>query len=85
MSRFKVTIDALALKGFAPEERKALVNGLQRELSRVLADPTARDAWEQSRRVPVLRLGRMPFEPGKAGGQALGRGMARAAGRRLKP
>ncbi len=85
MSRIRVTIDEIGLKGFAPAERKALVEGLQGELARVLADPTTRSASARSFRKPALRLGQMAFEPGSSGGRKLGQGMARAMSKRLKP
>ena len=85
MSRIRVTIDRLVLKGFEAGERKALVEGLQGELSRVLADPAARAEWTRSQRRPVLRLGRMPIEPGPSGGRKFGGTVARAIGKGLKP
>jgi hypothetical protein len=85
MSVIHVTIDQLALKGFEPADRKALVEGLRTELSRVLSDPAMRAEWARSRRTPVLRLGRMPFEPGPAGGRKLGGSVARGIGKGLKP
>jgi len=85
MSRIRVTIDRLVLTGIEPGSRNALVEGLRSELSRVLSDPAARGEWARSRRTPVLRLGKMPLEPGPSGGRAFGSGMARAIGRGLKP
>jgi hypothetical protein len=85
MSQVRVTIDRLVLKGLEPTERKALVEGLQRELSQVLSDPATRAEWARSHRTPVLRLGRLPLEPGTSGGRKFGKQMARALGRGLKP
>jgi hypothetical protein len=85
MSRITLNIDRLVLKGFEPGDRNALVQGLQAELSRVLADPVTRAEWARSHRTPVLRLGRMPIEPGPAGGRKFGAGLARAIGKGLKP
>ncbi|HEX4004733.1 MAG TPA: hypothetical protein VHX60_01030 [Acidobacteriaceae bacterium] len=85
MSRIHVTIDRVALAGFEPTERAALVEGLKTELSRILADPTTRAAWARSRRTPVLRLGRMPLTRGTSGGRSFGNGVARAIGKRLNP
>jgi hypothetical protein len=85
MSRVRVTIDQLVLKGLEPVERKALVEGLQRELSQVLSDPVARAEWARPHRTPVLRLGQLPLESGASGGRKFGKQMARAIGRRLKP
>ncbi len=85
MSRVRVTIDRLVLKGLEPADRKALVEGLQTELSHVLSDPAARAGWARSHRTPVLKLGRMPLEAGTAGGRKFGKQVARAVGRGLKP
>jgi hypothetical protein len=85
MSRIKVTIDQLALKGFAPADRKAIVQGLETELSRILADPAKRSEWARSHRTPVLQLGRMPFEAGPSGSRKFGGGLARAIGKGLTP
>jgi hypothetical protein len=85
MSRTRVTIDRLVLRGFDPGDRKALVEGLQSEVSRVLADPATRAEWARPHRTPVLRLGRLPLEFGHSGARNLGRGVARAIVRGLKP
>ena len=85
MSRIRVTIDRLALAGFAPAERAALVEGLKSELARLLSDPTSRAEWARSHRTPALRLGRMPFESGPSGGRKFGGAVARAIGKGLKP
>jgi hypothetical protein len=85
MSRITLTIDRLVLTGFDPAERGALVEGLQGELSRVLADPATRADWARSRRTPVLRLGPMPLQGDRAGGRKFGQGVARAVGKGLKP
>jgi hypothetical protein len=85
MSRIKVTIDGLVLRGIELWGRKPLVEALQGELSRVLADPATRAEWARSHRTPVLRLGGLPLDPGPAGGRKFGRDMARAIGRGLKP
>ena len=79
-----VRIDQLVLKGFEPADRNALVEGLQAELSRVLADPVARAEWARSHRRPVLRLGRMPLEAGPAAARKFGGGLARAIAKSLK-
>lgn len=85
MSRVRVTIDRLVLKGLEAADRKALVEGLQAELSQVLSGPAARAEWAHSHRTPVLKLGRMPLEAGTAGGRKFGKQVARAMGKGLKP
>ena len=80
MSTIHVNIDRLVLRGIDPANRPALVAGLRTELSRILADPATRAAWPQyqTRRTPVLRLGKMRLAPGTAGARTLGTGIARA-------
>lgn len=85
MTRIHLTIDELTLKGIEPADRKALLEELHTELSRLLADPTSRSAWARSHRTPVLKLGRVPFEPGPAGGRKLGKQLAAAVHKGLKP
>jgi hypothetical protein len=85
MSRVRVTIDQVVLRGLEPAERKALLAGLQGELSRVLSDTAARAEWAKSHRTPVLKLGRIPIEPGPAGGRKFGGRLARAIGKGLRP
>lgn len=85
MSRVRVTIDQLALKGLEPADRKALIEGLQAELARTLLDRSTRAEWARPHRTPVMKLAAMPFEPGPSGGRKLGVDVARAIGRGLKP
>jgi hypothetical protein len=84
MSQIKLSIDKIVLNGFAPGTDKSVVEGLQRELRRVLADPAAREAWAHSHRTPVLKLGSVPLENGPAGGRKFGAGIVRAIGKGLK-
>jgi hypothetical protein len=85
MSRVSVTIDQLVLKGLEPAERKALIEGLQAELSGLLSDRATRAEWARPHRTPVMKLGAVPFEPGAAGGRKLGMSVARAIRKGLKP
>jgi hypothetical protein len=85
MSRINLTIDRVVLRGFEPGDRKALLEGLQTELSRVLADPAGRGSLAQSRRTPVLKLGSVPVSPGPSGGRTLGARIGGAIGKGLKP
>ena len=85
VSRIRVTIDELVLKGIAAGDRNALVDGLRSELARVLSDPAARAEWAGTHRTPLLRLGQLPLESGPSGGRKFGKSMARAIGRGLKP
>lgn len=81
MSRLNLTIDRVVLRGFDAAERQPLVDGLKAELARILADPSTRSALTQSRRTPVLRLGKMQVTRGPAGVRKLGGGVARAIAR----
>lgn len=85
VSRIHLTIDRIVMQGFETADRAALVDALQTELRRVLADPAARAAWARSHRTPVLKLGRMPFSPGPSGGRNFGTRMGGAIGKGLKP
>jgi hypothetical protein len=85
MSRIHVNIERLVLGGFGPAEAKTLTDELQSHLRQVLLDRHTRDQWALSHRTPVLKLGRMPLETGSAGAGKLGRQLARAIGRGLKP
>lgn len=82
MSRIRLTIDRVALQGFDPADRKALIAGLRSELERALADPKSRAAF-RSHRTPVLRLGKLSFQPGPAGSRALGSQIGSQIGSRI--
>jgi hypothetical protein len=84
MSRVRVTIDKLVLKGFEPDQRQGLAEALQEELSRTLADPAMRAIWTRSQHMPVMRLGGMRLDPGRPGSRKLGAGIARAIGQGLQ-
>jgi ATPase family associated with various cellular activities (AAA) len=84
VSRVRVTIDRLVLKGLDPAQQRALVEGLQGELARVLGEPWARGDWTDPRYMPVLRFGRMQAKPGKSGGRTLGLGIGGGIARGLK-
>lgn len=86
MSDGRVTlhIDRLVLRGIDPLDQRALADGLKTELTRVLAEPALREAMTKSRRMPVLRMGRVAMQPGTAGARVLGSGVAKAIGKGLK-
>lgn len=85
MRRTRLTIDHLILKGIDAGAQKALVDGLQQELSRAMADSTAAGKWTQPGRTPAIRLGQMPIKAGPAGGREFGTRLGNAIGKRLKP
>lgn len=75
-----VTIDRLVLRGLDPIARASLVEGLRSELARILADPQTRALQSNNRslRIPVIRLGQVPLQPGTSGARHLGHTVARA-------
>jgi len=85
MSKIHVNIDRLVLPPMNVADRNALVRGLQAELRRRLSDPATRADWAKSHRTPMLRLGRMPMEPGPAGGAKFGTTLGQSIGKGLKP
>ena len=84
LSRILVNVERLVLRGFGPLEGRALKQALEAQLGEALGDPSLRGAWGQSRRVPVVRLGRVPLESGTAGARKFGRQVASAVARGLK-
>jgi hypothetical protein len=85
MSRVRVTIDQVALKGFEAGAGRSVVEALKAELSEMLADPEQQARWARSRHTPVLRVGRLPFQPGTSGSRRLGGAIARGIGKGLEP
>jgi hypothetical protein len=84
MSCIRLVIDRVALQGFDPAQRNALIEGLRSQLECTLADRQARAAWKSHRR-PVLRLGTLSLDQGPQGSRALGSQIARAVARSMKP
>lgn len=70
--KVRVNIDTVTLNGFSPSDRKAVLEGLQKEL--VAVD------WTHSRPTPVLRLGQIPFSDARK----LGGAIAKTIGKRVK-
>ena len=85
VSRIHLTIDRLVLKELNTADSKALTETLRAQLSQMLSDGKTRAEWARSHRTPVLKLGRMPLEAGSAGARNLGKQIARAVGKGLKP
>jgi len=84
MTRVIVHIGRLVLKGFRPEDRQAIGQGLQAELARVLAQPDAVSRLRGLGDVPRLRVGGVAAEQG-ATPQRVGQGVAQGIGRELGP
>jgi hypothetical protein len=85
MSRIRVNIEGLRLDGFGAAEAKTLSDALQSGLEQVLRDRTNRREWARSHRTPLVKLERMPRGSGEAGAGSLGKHLAHAIGRKLKP
>jgi hypothetical protein len=85
MSKIHVTIDRLVLSGLDPAARHAFITGLKTELTRTLADPPTRTDWANSRRTPVLRLGRIALDPGVGGARKLAGQVAKGIARGSEP
>jgi len=83
MSRICLHIDRLVLPEMESGARTALIEGLQAELTQALADRATRAAWARPHRTPVLRLGGMPLEPGRAAGKKFGTALGRSIGKGL--
>ena len=85
MSRIHLTIDRLVLGGLDSTAREAFVAALTKELHNAIANPAARATWAHPHRTPVLRLNRMPLDPGAGGARKLGSQVAREIAGGLKP
>lgn len=85
MSRIRLHIDKLVLRGLDPAAQRAFVASLRGGLESILAESASRAVWARPHRTPVLRLGRMSLEPGTHGAGKLGAQVARGIGRGLKP
>jgi plasmid stabilization system protein ParE len=88
MSSIHLHIDRIVLRGFEatdPQARNALVQGLETELTRLMADPAMRASLAQSgagsRRTPVLRAGKVPMAQDAAGARRMGIQIARSIGK----
>jgi hypothetical protein len=84
MKRVVLHIDSLVLKGFRHEDRQGIAEGLQLELTRLLADPQASQQLTTNGDVSRLRAGsiqiRHDSKPQRIGAQVaqgIGKGMKR--------
>jgi hypothetical protein len=85
MTRIRLNLDRLILRGVEPLEAKALAETLQSQLLELLAERERRKQWARSHRTPLLKLGRIPLQAGITGARKFGAQMADAIGRGLKP
>lgn len=79
--RITVTIDRLALSGVEARHAQALAEGLKTQLARALAGAGSVERLQRSEDAPVVRLGRLPLNAGRAGALRFGANLARAIGK----
>jgi hypothetical protein len=79
-----VTIESLALKGFRYEDRQAIAQALQEQLTHMFSHPRMADRLRGMGDVPRLRIRpinlanlRTPQQVGIAAGREIGRGLGR--------
>lgn len=82
MTRVVVHIERLVLKDFRPQDGDAVAEGLQRELSRLLAEPGTAPQLAALGSLPRLRVGGVPLERG-VGAQQIGERLAQGIGREI--
>jgi hypothetical protein len=84
MTRVIIHIDRLVLKGFRPEDRYAVAQGLQAELERVLSGRDAASRLRGIGDVPRLQVGDVAVEKG-ASPERVGESVAQSIGREIGP
>jgi hypothetical protein len=77
MKRVTLHIERLVLKGFRPEDRHGIADGLQQELTRLLASPSNGEGLTKLASMSRLQLGSISFSPG-ASAQEVGAQLANA-------
>ena len=82
MTRVVVHIERLVLKDFRPQDGDAVAEGLQRELSRLLAEPGAAPQLAALGSLPRLQVGGVPLDRG-AGAQQIGERLAQGVSREI--
>lgn len=82
MTHVVVHIERLVLKEFRPQDGNAVAEGLQRELSRLLAEPGTALQLAALRSLPRLHVGGVPLERG-VGAQQFGERLAQGIGREI--
>ncbi|MCC2641071.1 MAG: uncharacterized protein K0S45_1484 [Nitrospira sp.] len=64
MRRAVVNIDSLVLKGFRYEDRHAIAQGLQEQLTRLLSEPGKAEGISEIGTIPRLPVGSITAEAG---------------------
>jgi hypothetical protein len=82
--RVHVQIDNLVLKGFRYEDRHAIAQGVQEQLTRLLSEPGMVQRLSETGHVPHLRVGQIttvadakPQQVGVAAAHGIGKGIGR--------
>lgn len=82
--RVTLQIDSLVLKGFRHEDRHAIAQGVQEELTRLLSEPGMVQRLSGTGHIPHLRVGQVnmaadakPQQVGIAAANGIGKGMGR--------
>lgn len=83
MKRVKVNIDRLVLKGFRFEDRHAIAQGLQEQLTRLLSEPGMAERLVNTGDLPRLRIASVSI-PAERGVRQTGMDVADGIGRGLK-
>jgi hypothetical protein len=83
MKRIVLHIDSLVLKGFRPEDRHGIAEGLQQELARLFADPQAAQQLMASCDMSRLRVGSIRIGQNSKP-QRVGLQVAQGIGKRMK-
>jgi len=83
MSRVRVHIDHIAVRGLDSAASAAVIDGLRLELARVLRDASTLPA--HSSRTPVMKLAPLSLQPGNSGARQLGVKAAGAIARKVRP
>jgi hypothetical protein len=79
MSRVRVRIDQVAVRGLDSVAADAVIDALRLELARVLVKSTALPT--RSQRTPVVKLGPIPLQVGSSSARNLGQSTAHAIAR----
>jgi hypothetical protein len=84
MSRVRVKIGHIVLRGLDPADRQPLLDGLKSELSRLLANRANEVRSARLRHMPVLYMRGLSSQPGASGANKLGGAIARGIGSGVK-
>jgi hypothetical protein len=83
MTRVKLSIDTLVLRGFPREDRHAIARGLREELTRLLSEPGMASDLQRLPGAPLMKLPHITLGPALKP-RSVGEHVGRAIGRRLK-